>query len=131
MYITVQGLVLFMACFVIFCLLVAAAVYFIITLSSLNTLLKHANSLLKSNEDNIGKSLAKLPETIGNVNDLAVSMKGNSDKVGATIDGLGDAMTETAAVVSEGTEDIISIVNIIGNVAKVIISLFEKSGEKK
>ena len=119
-----------LAFFIIFCLVTTVGVFFIIMLYNLTNLIKRANKVIIDNSDNIDKTLELLPEAARNVNDVAVSVKGGMNKVGETIEGFEDAIGETAAAVSEGTENILNFVKIFSNIVQVIINAFNSSGKK-
>lgn len=127
MTISIQDLGLF----IIFCLIVAVAIFLIITLNNLNNIIKRANSMMDKNGENINKALTMLPETLKNVNDVAANVKENSEKVGNVIETVEGAVSETAAAVSDRTESILDFVKIANNVVKIILNMFSSSSTKE
>jgi methyl-accepting chemotaxis protein len=87
-------------------------------------LLKKFNKIVESNTENINKTINILPDTMSNLNEAAVSMKGTLDKAGSVIGTIDGAVTDTVVSVSDTTETVFEIVKVIGLIAKYISSAF-------
>lgn len=126
MYISLKDLGLI----VIFVTVLAAAIYLIITLKNLNDLLKYAKSFLKQHHDHIDKSIALVPETIKNANEMTVSIKQQVDQVGSTVNSLGSGLSETVATINDTTDTSVTVIRSLGEIVKVLIEVFTTSKEK-
>jgi predicted PurR-regulated permease PerM len=102
--------------FILFVLACGVAVFLIMTLYNINRVVKKVNSIMEAGSEDLNKTIALLPETVGNVNEVAVSVKSNVDKI-----------AETAAAVTDKTQDALEIVRIAGTVVKTILNAFSKS----
>jgi predicted PurR-regulated permease PerM len=120
MYIDIEAL----AIFILVSLAVIISVFLVITLKNLNSLLKKFNKIVESNTENINKTINILPDTMSNLNEAAVSMKGTLDKAGSVIGTIDGAVTDTVVSVSDTTETVFEIVKVIGLIAKYISSAF-------
>lgn len=120
MYIDIEAL----AIFILVSLAVIISVFLVITLKNLNSLLKKFNKIVESNTENINKTINILPDTMSNLNEATVSMKGTLDKAGSVIGTIDGAVTDTVVSVSDTTETVFEIVKVIGLIAKYISSAF-------
>jgi hypothetical protein len=82
---------------------------------------------MEAGSEDLNKTIALLPETVGNVNEVAVSVKSNVDKIGSVVESVEGAVAETAAAVTDKTQDALEIVRIAGTVVKTILNAFSKS----
>lgn len=130
-YISIRDLMIFLAVFILFCLLVVVGIFFIMTLNHLNKLLTRANKLVESNEESLHKTLALLPETVQNVNEVVANVKMGLDQVGDTVEAVETALTETVAAVSGNTQNFFSLVNTVSGIAKIIFEVFSKPSSKE
>ncbi|MCX7709247.1 MAG: hypothetical protein N2484_05295 [Clostridia bacterium] len=110
--------------FVIFCLVVTAGVFLIIMLYNFTQFIKKANKILEANSENLHNTLVLLPEATKNVNDVAISIKHNMEKVEETIGGVESAVAETVATVSEGAENLLNYVKIISDIVNIVLGVF-------
>lgn len=110
--------------FVIFCLVVVAGIFLIIMIYNFTQFIKRANKILDVNSENIHKTLVMLPEATHNVNDVAISLKNNIEKVEKAVGNVEDAVVETVAAVSEGTENVLNYVKIFSEIINVILGAF-------
>lgn len=111
------------------CIITAVCVFLIIALYNAIKVIKRLDKVIETNNENINKTLTIIPETAKNVNDVTVVVKENLNKAGNVIGSLEDAVAETVASVSSGTENILSIVKIASSVISAITSVFN-SGKK-
>lgn len=125
MYITIEAL----AIFILFFLAVIVSIFLVITLKSLNSLLKKLGKIVESNTENINKTINILPETITNVNEATISMKGTLDKAGSVIGTIDGAVTDTVVSISDTTDNVFEIVKVIGLIARYIASAFKHSDD--
>ncbi len=123
--ITIKDLLMFL----IFCLLITAGVFFIAMIYNLTQLIKRVSGVIEGHGENINKTLGMLPEVTKNVNEVALSLKGNMETVGETINGFQEAVSETAAAVNSSTENILDFVKVIANVFEIVMKAFS-SGRK-
>lgn len=112
--------------FLVFCIVMVIGVFLIILLYNLVLLVKKANKIVDDNEENVHKTLAVLPETVNNINNVTLAVKDNFDKAGNAISSLGGTVAETAATVNESTGNILEFIKVVNNIIRVILSLFEK-----
>lgn len=124
MLVNVNDLLRFVGIFIGVCLLFAIGVLLLIALVRIIRITKKVNILLDDNTENVTKTIKKLPELAENMDQASVSVKVNADKVGTSVENIGDALTETPT--GEVTDTLMSIVNIAEGVAKMIINLFSK-----
>jgi uncharacterized protein YoxC len=113
--------------FILFVLACGVAVFLIMTLYNINRVVKKVNSIMEAGSEDLNKTIALLPETVGNVNEVAVSVKSNVDKIGSVVESVEGAVAETAAAVTDKTQDALEIVRIAGTVVKTILNAFSKS----
>lgn len=115
--------------FLVFCMAVVVTVFVVILMLNLINLIKRANKIIDSNSGNLSKTLAILPETIRNVNDVSVDVKESMEKAGAFMETIEEAVTGTVVSVSEGTEGFMDIAKTAMNVFKMVFSFFGKARE--
>jgi len=115
------------AWFVIFCLAVVIGIFLIILLRNCLKVVDEVNKIIKSNSENIEKTLTALPSTVKSVDELAVSAKGTLDKATSMVATVEDTVTDTIDSFSFNAENVLSIINIASSVVKSIISAFSSS----
>ena len=120
-----------MLMFFIFCLIMCVGVFLIILFYNLIKLVKRANKILEDNAESLNQTLVVMPEVTKNVNDVALSVKGNMDMVGNTIGGFGEAISETATTLGERSENVLNFIKIVSNVVNTILSFFSSAGKKE
>lgn len=125
MYITIEALVIF----ILVCLAVAVSIFLIITLNNLNRLLKKFNKIMETNKENIDKTISILPDTVNNLNEATISMKGTLDKAGSVIGTIDGAVTDTVVSVSDTTETVFEVVKVVGLIAKYISNAFKRDDD--
>lgn len=126
MYISLEMVLKGTALFILFGLFVVLLVYLIITLNNFNNLVKRVSKVVKNNNENLSKTLVVLPEVLKNANDVTVTLKQNVDKAGVAISTIEAAVSETVSTVSEGTENVLQIVDVAVNVVKIILGRFSR-----
>ena len=110
--------------FIIFLLVITAGIFLIFLIYNLTQLIKRASKILEADSENIHKTLVLLPEATQNVNDVAVSIKSNMEKVEKAVGSVEDAVVETVAAVSEGTENVMNFVKIISEIIGIVVGTF-------
>lgn len=116
MYISLTDFLLTIIVFVI----AALAIYLVITLRNLNSLIQSFEKLLEKNADSLTKSMTVLPETIKNIGAAAQSTQEQIEDIGSTVNVLGSNLLETATSLNEKTVSGISFVKTIVEVVAVI-----------
>lgn len=89
-----------------------ALIYIIITLVSLNKLIKISNDFVLDNKNNIRNSLVQLPEVVSNLNDVSENIK---DVTEVVTDVTADFIV-TKENMKSNIEIVTEILNIIKNV---------------
>jgi predicted PurR-regulated permease PerM len=113
--------------FIVFCMAAVVTVFLVIMMINLINLIKRAIKIIDSNSENLSKTLAILPETVKNVNDVTVGLKENMEKAGVFIENIEDAVTGTVVSVSESTEGFMDIAKTAMSVFKMVVSFFSKN----
>lgn len=116
MYISLTDFFLTIIVFVI----AALAIYLVITLRNLNSLIQNFEKLLEKNADSLTKSMTVLPETIKSIGAVAQSAQEQIEDIGSTVNVLGSNLVETATSLNEKTVSGISFVKTIVEVVAVI-----------
>lgn len=116
MYISLTDFILTIIVLVI----VMLAIYIVITLKNLNSLIQSFEKLLEKNADSLTKSLTLLPETIKDIGALAKSGQEQIEDIGSTVNALGSNLVETSTSLNEKTISGISFVKTIIDVVSVI-----------
>lgn len=115
--------------FTIFCLVIVAGIFLVILIYKLTQFIKRATYMLETNSENIQKTLELLPQTTQNVNDIAIAVKTNIEKVENAVGGVEEAVAETVAAVSESTENVMNFIKIITEIISIVLGSF--SSKKK
>lgn len=105
---------------IIVLVIVVLAIYIVITLKNLNSLIRSFEKLLEKNADPLTKSLTLLPEAVKNIGALAKSGQEQIEDIGSTVNALGSNLVETATSLNEKTVSGISFVKTIVDVVTVI-----------
>jgi len=122
MYISIEALLIFF----ILCIVAGVSVLLIVVLNNVNRFIKKLNRVVDSNKDNIDKTMTALPATVRNVGEAAGSIKTTMDKTGAVVETIDDVVTGTVATVGDTTENIFTIVKVVGDVFKYIVEAFKR-----
>lgn len=122
MYISIGDIALFIG----FCLVTIVSILSAIVLKKIISLIKKVNTVLDSNKSNIEKTITILPDTVQNLNDAAASFKNTMNKAGLIAGSIDSAATGGAVTISDTTENILEIVNIIGGIARFVKGLFNQ-----
>lgn len=105
---------------IIVLVIVVLAIYIVITLKNLNSLIRSFEKFLEKNADPLTKSLTLLPEAVKNIGSLAKSGQEQIEDIGSTVNALGSNLVETATSLNEKTFSGISFVKTIVDVVTVI-----------
>ena len=111
---------------ILFLIATGLGIYLFIALNHLIGILKKVRGILDKHESNIDKTLDRLPSIAGNIDEAAINVKQGVEKAAATVDAVGDTISETVAAVSSGTQEAVEYVKIISEIVKVLISTFGK-----
>ena len=103
---------------ILFLIATGLGIYLFIALNHLTCILKRVRGILDKHESDIDKTLDKLPFIAGNIDEAAVNVKQGVEKAAATVDSIGDTVTETVAAVSSGTQEAVEYVKIISTFGK-------------
>ena len=124
MYINGNDLLIFMAIFIGVCLLIAIGAVLIVALVHIIKTTKKIDKILDDNAENVAKAIRKLPELAEHIDEASISIKANADKVGSVVVAVEDAFSVKSS--GDNTDMIMSIVNVVENVAEMLINIFSK-----
>lgn len=147
MYISLQDLGIFL----VFSIVAVASIFLIITLIKFNKMLNEVNNRIVKNDEKIQKTIDNFAATSENINVITTSLKKNkhifdetipasisnihlisetlkntTQKVDKSLDVVNLNLMETASAVKENTQDIITYIRVIGEVARVLVQLVFK-----
>lgn len=122
MYISVEALLIF----IMLCFVAGVSIFMIVVLNNVNRFIKKLNHVVDTNKDNIEKTMTVLPGTVKSVGDAAGSIKSTMDKTGAVVETIDDVVTGTVETVGDTTENIFTIIKVVGDVFKYIVESFKK-----
>lgn len=125
MYISVKGLLIFLAVFFGACIVAAISTLLIISLIRLNKVLKKSGKLLEDNADDIDKTIKHVPVLVEHLNELGESLKLVVSKAEVSIDAVGGMLTGEKSVGRE-TSTAQSIVNIADSVLQIVLGYLVK-----
>lgn len=108
------------------CFVAGVSIFLIIVLNNTNKFIKKMNHIVDANKDNVEKTIAVLPGTVKNLGEAAGSIKTTMDKTGAVVETIDDVVTGTVATVGDTTENIFTIVKVVGDVFKYIVEAFKR-----
>jgi len=111
---------------ILFIMAVALGIYLFIVLNHLSHLLKRLRELSDKYSSHIEKTIDRLPSIAVNIDEAAKNMKQGIEKAAATVDTVGDTISETVAAVNTGTQEVVEYVKIIADIVKVLINTFVK-----
>ncbi|WP_027366061.1 DUF948 domain-containing protein [Desulfotruncus alcoholivorax] len=147
MYISLHELGLF----ILFAMLLIAAIFLIITLHNVNKLVSNINSKITDYTKDIQKTMAnltattdnlnaltdslvknkhlyeeKIPGSIDNIHSITSTLKNTGKKIESSMDVIGLNLIETAGTVKENTRDILTYAKVISECIRILISKFSK-----
>jgi len=111
---------------ILFVIAVALGIYLFIVMNHLSHLLKRLRELSDKYSSHIEKTIDRLPSIAANIDEAAKNMKQGIEKAAATVDTVGDTISETVAAVNTGTQEVVEYVKIIADIIKVLINTFGK-----
>ncbi len=115
MYISLYDLGLF----ILFAVALVVAIYLIIFLRRAIGVAGRVKEILDEHGDNIEESLALLPETLANVNALAVTLKETADQTSSAMQTLQDDLVGN---LRDGLETFAIYAKIIGDIVRAVFS---------
>ena len=118
MYISVYDLALM----ILFVVTITVSAYLIAVLRRAICVLGHVRVILDNHHEQIGEALSLLPETLENVNALAVSLKATSDETSSAFRSLQNDLVDTADNFRDGLETIVVYAKLIGDVVRAVFS---------
>jgi uncharacterized protein YoxC len=102
--------------FVLFIMVLIGGMYLIAVLHRTFSVLGYVKEILDDHGEEIRQTIAGLPEALGNVNELAVSLKETADQTNNAFGSLQHNITDTVEDLRDGMENII----VYGKVAAEI-----------
>lgn len=147
MYVSLQDLGFFLVAVAI----VAIGVAIVITLSNVNKLVGKITSKIEANEKNVESLIqnlsvaaenvnslsgalrknqdlfeSKLPESVNNLHQFSTSLKNTGEKVDDSVALVNASLTETAATVTENTQDALAYIKIVSEGIRILIDTLRK-----
>lgn len=108
--------------FIIFTILIVVCSYLVLVLHRTFCVLGSVKQILDGHNEEIEQTIAGLPETLANVNQLAISLKETADQANGAFGSLQHNITDTVDDLRDGMEDIIVYGKVAAEVFKTIFS---------
>lgn len=125
--------------------------YLVITLKNANQMVMTLNRQLQENEKNIHSVMynlsvtsedlrvlsaalrknqdlfeVKIPESLANIHAITTTLKNTGEKVDSSMTVVNDSLMETAATVTENTQDVLTYIKIVSEGIRVLIDTLRK-----
>lgn len=123
--ISVKDLLIFLAVFIGFCLVVAVGVLLIIALVNFIKMTRKINKLIDDNTEHVNKTLKQLPSIAENLDKATISIKENVDTIGYSVGAIGGIFSGTPST-GEDSSFLLAIATIAESILKVILGFFTK-----
>lgn len=118
MYISLYDIGLFIA----FIIITIVSSYLIVVLHRIFCVLGSVRQILDVHNEDIRQTIAGLPETLTNVNELAISLKETADQANGAFGSLHNNITDTVDDLRDGMEDIIVYGKVAAEIFRTIFS---------
>lgn len=115
---------------ILFVLALTIAYYLIDVLRKLSVTVTQVNGILAENRDSIEATIEVLPDLLANSNEVVIGVRKTVDTTSAALTTLEDNFTDTADKVQESMETALLYARCAAEVAKAVVGVFSKNGEK-
>ncbi|HOG52754.1 MAG TPA: hypothetical protein PLT03_02665 [Bacillota bacterium] len=110
---------------------IAAMIALTVVLWHLSGIVKRVGQALDDNRQNIDTTLATLPGTLKNINDVMSDVKTITGKAGNVVGNVDQAVTGAVSRAGDTAGNIIEIAKAVGESVKYIAGMFGKKAAKK
>ena len=105
---------------------VVVAAFLAVALYHLIALLKKLNGVIGTNEKNIEDTLAKLPETIGNINSAVTDVKAITQKANAIVGSVESSVSGVVAGAKGTTSNVLEITRTLVDIIAGVSGFFSR-----
>jgi len=109
----------------------AAIIALTVALWHLVGILKRVGKALEDNRQNIDTTVAALPDTLKNINDVMADVKVITGKAGSVVGNVDQVVTGAVSRAGDTAGNIIEIAKAVGESVKYIAGIFGKKAPKK
>ena len=115
--------------FIVFALIVVAVGYAIVTLKSINGLIKEATTMLQRNKDHFNQIIPNINEISENTVRISEEVKKSVGEAGEAVRTISHETTDTVLTINETADYLAKYALVIGEIVKTIVNMFS-SNEK-
>ena len=108
--------------FILFTIAVVVSAYLITVLHQAFCVIGHVRAILNARDADIQETLSVLPETLSNINELAISLKQTASQTNDAFHYLQDDLSDTVDSLRDGLETIVVYGKVIGDVFRAVFS---------
>jgi len=115
---------------ILFTMALAIGFYLIAALRKIAAVVVQVDGMIAENRESLESTLEVLPELLANSNEVVVGIRKTIDSASSAVNTLEDNLTDTADKVQETMETALLYARCAGEVAKAVVGVFSKTGEK-
>lgn len=115
---------------ILFVLALTIAYYLIVALRGVIGVVSQVSSVIEQNQEAISSTMDVLPELLENSNEVVVGVRKTIESANSAVTCIEDNLADTADKVQETMDTAILYARCAAEVAKVVVGLFGKSGDK-
>lgn len=108
--------------FILFVIIIVVCVFLIALMRRAFCVLGYVRCILNAHHEDIGQVLAKLPQTLDNVNELSVSLRQTADVTTCAFRSLQEDMVDTVDDLRDGLDTFMTYARLINLVWKTVFS---------